>query len=269
MLDEVRIACGHQRQGHCSCVRHVSSSVKPILEEEEHAKREGCGLTLAVEISGKEQRDQPLQNGSSPEAQRRPEPAEKQVSRFMYDQVCGIDKEECHSHAEDIHQECEIKEEPRGDRPAGHRPPVFSDPAPFHKRVEVFTHLNAILGDLQRDTRLRRCGRDRPVRWLDYARTALCTMIRRDSGRITINREVTIANPVARLPVCHPGVEQLRSPLWRYGRVIQGGVFDDFLRRAHHLGRLVYRGSRPKRLSITYSYLVHLSLVGALEVERC
>ena len=110
VLDVVGVSGGHEGQSHGAGVGHVGGGVEPVLKEEKHAEHEGRGLAFAEEIGCQQQRDQPLQNGSSPEAEGWAEPPEEQVAAFVDDKVGGVDEQVAAMHAECVDQEENVED---------------------------------------------------------------------------------------------------------------------------------------------------------------
>src|SRR5262249_54529222 len=118
----------NQRQRHRTRICHVSCGIEPVLKKEAETKGKRRGLALSKKVGSKQQWNQPLQDGASPDADGLPNPSEEKVAAFVNDPIGEIDEQKSAVAGECIEHEQEIEHYPRDSRPARKRPPRFVEP---------------------------------------------------------------------------------------------------------------------------------------------
>jgi len=162
VLDKIGIPGRHQRKCLVSSVGHVRRGVQPVLKKEEKTEHETEGLALRKEIGCQKKRDQPLQEGSAPEAECGTKPSEQVVSALVNNQVGIVNKQSGSVGGKCIGQKRKIKDGPTRNRRAGDRPPRF-----LENGLETFKHRPAVILKIN----------DGPKRLRTFVRRGVCCFL--------------------------------------------------------------------------------------------
>src|SRR5262249_47269392 len=124
-------------------------------KEKEQAEGKSRNLPLREEIRSQKQRNQPLQQRSSPKTKRRAKPSTQIVAAFMDYEVRAIDKEKLSMRRERIEEKRGVENQPRNQCCTRNGLPRFPE-----NRLEIVQHsaTKIIVRTNTQKGRLRTCG---------------------------------------------------------------------------------------------------------------